>query len=162
MLSAGTGLVSSSACERNVIDPVPGMVAISPWSESQRVMKHARNPVGWFEIYVQDLRRAQSFYEQTFQVVLTPLPSPIIKMLAFPGRPELYGCPGALVKMEGKSSGGGGTIVYFSCEDCAIESARAAKSGGQIFKEKFSIGEYGFVSLVMDTEGNMIGLHSMR
>ncbi len=25
-----------------------------------------------------------------------------------------------------------------------------------------SIGEYGFISLVHDTEGNMIGLHSMK
>lgn len=125
-------------------------------------MKNTRNPVGWFEIYVQDMKRAQSFYEKTFLVELKALPSPVIQMLAFPGRPEAYGCPGSLVKCEGKDSGGGGTLVYFSCEDCAVESARAAKNGGQIFKEKFSIGEYGFIALVHDTEGNMIGLHSMK
>ena len=28
-------------------------------------------------------------------------------------------------------------------------------------KEKFSIGQYGFIALVTDTEGNTIGLHSM-
>ena len=125
-------------------------------------MKHTRNPVGWFEIYVQHLKRAQSFYEKTLQVKLAPLPSPIIKMLAFPGGLEGYGCPGALVKMDGKDSGGGGTIVYFSCEDCAVEAARAAKHGGKVFKEKFSIGEYGFIALVVDTEGNMFGLHSLK
>ena len=124
-------------------------------------MKNTRNPVGWFEIYVQDLKRAQSFYEKTFQVELAPLPSPGITMLAFPGGPEAYGCPGALVEMEGKDSGGGGTLVYFSCEDCAVEAARAAQSGGEVSKAKFSIGEYGFIALVTDTEGNMIGLHSM-
>jgi predicted enzyme related to lactoylglutathione lyase len=83
-------------------------------------------------------------------------------MLAFPMNPELPGCPGALVKMEGKDSGGGGTIIYFSCDDCAVEASRAAKNGGEIFKEKFSIGEYGFIALVSDTEGNLFGLHSMK
>ena len=125
-------------------------------------MNNARNAVGWFEIYVQDMERAKAFYEKTFEVKLEPLPSPIVKMVAFPMQPDKPGCPGALVKMEGFESGGNSTIVYFSSADCAIESARAAKSGGKVFKEKFSIGEYGFISLVNDTEGNLIGLHSMH
>ena len=128
----------------------------------KKTMKNKRNPVGWFEIYVQDMKRAQKFYEKTFVVKLQALPSPIIKMLAFPMEMNLPGCAGALVKMEGKDSGGGGTIIYFSCEDCAIEAGRAAKNGGEIFKEKFSIDEYGFIALVVDTEGNMIGLHSQK
>ena len=108
------------------------------------------------------MKRAQAFYEKTFLVKLQDLASPIIQMRAFPMEPDLPGCPGALVKMEGKDSGGGGTIVYFSCEDCAVEAARAAKNGGEVFKDKFSIGEYGFIALVVDTEGNMIGLLSMK
>jgi hypothetical protein len=72
------------------------------------------------------------------------------------------GAPGALVRMPGVPSGGNSVLVYFSCDNCAVESARAASSGGKVEKEKFSIGEYGYVSLVSDTEGNMIGLHSMQ
>lgn len=125
-------------------------------------MKHKSNPVGWFEIYVQDMKRAKKFYEKTFAVKLQALPSPIIEMQAFPMGPKLPGCAGALVRMEGKDSGGGGTIVYFSCANCAVEAGRAKKNGGQIFKKKFSIGEYGFIALVVDTEGNMIGLHSRK
>ena len=125
-------------------------------------MKHKRNPVGWFEIYVQDMKRAKKFYEKTFAVKLQALPSPIIEMQAFPMGQKLPGCAGALVRMEGKDSGGGGTIVYFSCANCAVEAGRAKKNGGKIFKKKFSIGEYGFIALVVDTEGNMIGLHSMK
>ena len=68
--------------------------------------------------------------------------------------------PGALVKMPGCPSGGG-TLVYFACEDCAVEAARAAAHGGQVVKPKMSIGEHGAIALVQDTEGNMIGLHSM-
>ncbi len=122
----------------------------------------SHNPVGWFEIYVQDMKRAQKFYEKLFAVKLQALPSPIIKMLAFPMGPKWPGCAGALVKMDGKESGGGGTLVYFSCADCAVQAARVVKLGGEIFKPKFSIGEFGFIALVVDTEGNLIGLHSLK
>lgn len=125
-------------------------------------MSNNCNPVGWFELYVQDMNRARAFYENTFQVELQPLDAPGLQMLAFPMRPESPGCPGALVKMEGKDSGGGGTIIYFSCEDCGVESSRAARNGGRVLKEKFTIGKYGFIALVFDSEGNLIGLHSMK
>jgi predicted enzyme related to lactoylglutathione lyase len=125
-------------------------------------MNTTRNPVGWFEIYVQDMARAKAFYEATFETKLEVLPSPEIQMLAFPMKPELPGAPGALVRYEGKGSGDGGTLVYFSCADCATEAARAVRNGGKVFKEKFSIGQYGFIALIFDTEGNMIGLHSLQ
>jgi hypothetical protein len=32
---------------------------------------------------------------------------------------------------------------------------------GSIVRPKFSIGEHGFVSIISDTEGNMIGPHSV-
>ena len=75
---------------------------------------------------------------------------------------DQMGATGALVKMEDGPSGGNCVLVYFTCADCAIEAARAASSGGQIVREKMSIGEYGFIALIQDTEGNMIGLHSMQ
>jgi predicted enzyme related to lactoylglutathione lyase len=43
-----------------------------------------------------------------------------------------------------------------------VEAARAVQNGGKIQKEKMSIGDYGFIVLVLDTEGNLIGLHSMK
>ena len=75
---------------------------------------------------------------------------------------EGHGCGGALVKMEGFTHHGNSTIVYFSCADCAVEQGRVAESGGSVQRSKFAIGEYGFISLVFDTGGNMIGLHSMQ
>ena len=122
----------------------------------------ASNPVGWFEIYVQDMNRAKAFYQSVFKRQLQKLESPGIEMWAFPMEPETKGASGSLVRMEGFQSGGNSTIVYFICEDCSVEAKRASTQGGKIFKEKFSIGEYGFIALVTDTEGNMIGLHSMK
>lgn len=123
------------------------------------------NSVGWFEIYVQDMPRAKRFYEAVFGVALTKLDNPLsspVELWAFPMEKDAYGAPGALVKMEGCPSGPGGTLVYFSCADCAVEAAKAKAAGGQIFKEKFAIGQYGFIALVQDTESNLIGLHSMQ
>jgi uncharacterized protein len=122
------------------------------------------NPVGWFEIYVQDMGRAIKFYESVFQVKLEQLESPInnLELWSFPMNMGKMGASGALVKMTGCPSGGNSTIVYFSCDDCAIEAARAAEAGGRIQNEKFSIGQYGFIALLIDTEGNMIGLHSLK
>jgi predicted enzyme related to lactoylglutathione lyase len=120
------------------------------------------NPVAWFEIYVQDMERAKAFYESVFGVGLEKLHGAEIEMLAFPMQAERPGASGALVRMPGFSSGANSVLVYFSCTDCAVEAAKAASSGGKVEKEKFSIGQYGFISLIIDTEGNMIGLHSMQ
>jgi uncharacterized protein len=129
-------------------------------------MKMNRNPVGWFEIYVQDMARAKKFYETVLRVELSKLEAPNtgdeIEMQAFPMNMEAGGASGALTKMDGCPSGGMGTLVYFSCEDCANEEARVEAAGGQVFKSKMSIGQYGFIALVTDTEGNMIGLHSQQ
>ena len=120
------------------------------------------NPVVWFEIYVDDMARAKAFYETVFQTTLEKLHSDAIEMWAFPMQSDLWGAAGSLVKMEGFSAGRNSTLVYFSCDDCAVEQARAEKAGGQTQRGKFSIGQYGFIALVLDTEGNMIGLHSMK
>ncbi len=120
------------------------------------------NPVGWFEIYVQDMARAKKFYESVFQLKLEKLDNPEPEMWSFPGNMEKYGAPGALVRMPGFPSGGNSTLIYFVCADCAVETSRVVAAGGRVQKEKFSIGPYGFISLVFDTEGNMIGLHSMQ
>jgi predicted enzyme related to lactoylglutathione lyase len=122
----------------------------------------ANNPVGWFEIYVQDMERAKKFYESVLQTKLQKLNSPEIEMWSFPGNMESYGTPGSLVRIPGVPSGGNSTLVYFSCADCAVEIGRVAKAGGRVHREKMSIGEYGFIGLAFDTEGNMFGFHSMK
>jgi predicted enzyme related to lactoylglutathione lyase len=116
----------------------------------------------WFEIYVQDLNRAKKFYESVFQITLEKLNNPEVELLAFPMEMGKWGAGGALVKMEGVSSGGNSTIIYFSCEDCAVEQERVKIAGGKVLREKWSIGEYGFIALAIDSEGNTIGLHSLQ
>ena len=83
-------------------------------------------------------------------------------MWAFPMNQGGYGAPGALIKMPGLDSRPGGVLIYFICDDCAVEAKKAADAGGTVEREKMSIGQYGHISLVIDSEGNRIGLHSMK
>ncbi len=103
----------------------------------------------------------QAFYETVFATKLEKLPGTDFNMCAFPMEMGKYGAPGALIHMPGCQSGGGGTLVYFSCEDCATDAGRVEAAGGKVVKPKFAIGQYGHIALVTDTEGNTIGLHSM-
>ena len=122
------------------------------------------NPVVWFEIYVNDMPRAKAFYEAMLGVQLQKLDSPdaSIEMWAFPmQQPNAAGASGALAKMAGVSPGSG-TIVYFTSEDCAVETGRVASNGGKVIRDKTSIGPHGFISILNDTEGNVVGIHSMK
>ncbi len=119
------------------------------------------NPVSWFEIYVQDMPRAKTFYGKVLGAEFTLLRADGLEMWAFPVDYNTYGVSGTLVKMDGVPSGGNSTLVYFACEDCAVQAARVEPAGGKIFRPKFSVGEYGWVALAVDPDGNMFGLHSM-
>lgn len=119
--------------------------------------------VGWFDIYVDDIERAQVFYETVLATHLTPMEDPTdptIEMRSFDDDYQSHGAGGALVKLQHRPSGPGGTMIYFSCDDCELEEGRVIAAGGQVVRPKFAIGGHGFVSLAIDTEGNMIGFHS--
>lgn len=126
-----------------------------------------KNSICWFEIYVSDMTRAKKFYESVFETKLENLSNPAankmdLEMWSFCGDMNAYGANGALVHMPGFPVGKNSTIIYFSCENCSVEESRIKANGGKIEKQKFSIGQHGFISLVYDTEGNMIGLHSLK
>lgn len=122
------------------------------------------NAVGWFDIYVQDLDRAVTFYQTVLDTKLEPMGDPTgeAQMMSFPAEMSSYGTAGALTKSPHANPGVGGTIIYFMSEDCAKEQDRVEAAGGQIVRPKFSIGEFGWVTLCMDSEGNMFGLNSLH
>lgn len=124
-----------------------------------------KNPVNWFEIYIDDILRARKFYETVLGKEMIDLPMPEgmdDKMVAFPWAQGGVNATGALVKSKMLKAGGNSTLVYFQTEECLNEQNRVEGAGGKVIQPKFSIGEHGFCSLCMDTEGNMFGLHSMK
>lgn len=122
------------------------------------------NAVGWFDIYVDDLDRAASFYQTVLKCDMEPMGDPTgeTQMMSFPADMGKYGAGGALSKSAHARPGVGGTTIYFSVEDCAENEARVAAAGGQVVRPKFSIGAFGFVTLCQDSEGNLFGLNSMK
>jgi uncharacterized protein len=122
------------------------------------------NAIGWFDMYVEDMDRAVAFYEAVFQQRLEPIGDPTDEtiMRSFPANMQAYGAAGALVKSPHARPGRGGTVIYFSVDDCAVEAARAVPAGGTVVRPKFSIGQFGWVALCTDTEGNLFGVSSMK
>lgn len=120
------------------------------------------NPVNWFEIAANDLERAKEFYANVFMRGFQLIEMPESKMYMFEGGPDSKGAVGAIVKSEQNKPSADGTIIYFECEDVANETSRVEASGGKILFPKMSIGEFGFISQAIDTEGNRIGFHSHK
>jgi uncharacterized protein len=123
-----------------------------------------QNAIGWFDVYVNDMERAVSFYQRVLEQKLEKISDPTgeTSMMSFPADMAKYGASGALVKSRHSQPGAGGTMVYFSVEDCSNEESRVAAAGGKVVRPKFSIGQFGWVTLCEDTEGNMIGFNSMK
>ncbi len=120
------------------------------------------NPVTWFEIPVSDIVRAQKFYEESFGYSLKLEESGSTKMAQFPMEDNGTNCSGSLVQQKDFLPSSQGTRIYFSVADIEDVLKKVEKSGGKCLENKKSIGQYGFIGVFMDTEGNTIALHSIK
>ena len=123
------------------------------------------NAISWFEIPATDLDRATKFYEAIFGVSLIPMDLPNIKMRMFPLDDMLKGIGGAVVDSGGfhKPSATDGPLIYLNGNpDVQKVLDKVEAAGGKISVPKTQISpEYGFMAVIIDTEGNRIGLHSI-
>ncbi len=123
-----------------------------------------KNAISWFEIPTTDINRAQKFYEQIFDIRMTPLDLPQLQMRLFPVTDMLNGIGGALCKSDGFHipSEDKGPLIYLNANpDVQIILDRIMAAGGRITVPKTQISpEYGFMAVFIDTEGNRIALHS--
>lgn len=120
-----------------------------------------KDALNWFEIAVADMPRAKKFYETILATQLRDAAMEGCQMAMFPADME-NGVGGCLTLMEGMDPGPGGTLIYLNVNgelDAVI--ARIEPAGGKICRPKFSIGEHGFIAIFGDTEGNVVGLHSL-
>ena len=122
------------------------------------------NAVGWFDIYVDDLNRAERFYTSVLGADMEDMTDPTgeTQMRSFVPDMNAYGAAGALVKAPYAKPGQGGTQIYFAVQDCSAQQASVEAAGGTVLRPKFSIGAYGYVVLAQDTEGNVIGFNSLQ
>lgn len=124
-----------------------------------------KNPINWFEIYVSDMPRAKQFYSTVFEIELTTVPMenerhPEMEYAFFPADCDQSGATGALVKMAAAQPGIGGTLIYFATAEIHAELSRVEAAGGKVLRSKLQVPDGGFIALVQDSEGNMIGLSS--
>lgn len=120
------------------------------------------NPVVWFEIPVLDMTRAKTFYENVFDLSLSLADMGPHHMARFPADEKAPGASGALVQGEMYEPCATGHVIYFHVADISGVLEKARKMGGTIQTPKTAIGQYGFYGLFKDSEGNCIGLHSMK
>ncbi len=123
------------------------------------------NAISWFEIPSKDLDRAAKFYESIFNVSLIPMDLPNIKMRMFPIDDPMTGIGGAIVDSGGfhKPSSTDGPLIYLNGNpDVQQVLDKVEGAGGSVMVPKTEISpEYGFMAVIIDTEGNRIGVHSI-
>jgi len=125
-------------------------------------MSWTHNPVGWFEIPVTDMDRAQKFYEAVFHIEIQRHEMQGMQMGWFPMIPDTMGATGTLMLAESYVPSHDGTMVYFTAPNGDIDTTLKSveEQGGKVMNPKMSIGEHGFVAHFEDSEGNRIALHS--
>jgi uncharacterized protein len=123
----------------------------------------SRNAVNWFEIPATDLDRAQRFYETLLAAKLDRQAMGSEQMAIFPseGDNTVSGCLN--VGAEGVAPSRAGTRVYLDA-GASIDAvlARVAGAGGRIHTPKTALPPgMGFFAHIEDSEGNIVGLHSL-
>lgn len=121
--------------------------------------------VQWFEIPVQDMDRAISFYQEVFECKLSKQLIDDFQMAWFPFDPEHGGASGSLVyhKEFYEISPKAGVLVYFGVDDCAEELSRVEAAGGKVEVPKRMIApDIGYMGVIIDSEGNRVAFHSNR
>jgi predicted enzyme related to lactoylglutathione lyase len=124
------------------------------------------NAISWFEIPSVDIDRAAKFYEAIFGVSLIPLDMGPVKMRMFPIDNPETGIGGAIVYNAEfyNTSSSDGVLIYLNGNpDVQNILDRVEAAGGQIIVPKTQITpEYGYMAVIIDTEGNRIGLHAVQ
>ena len=120
------------------------------------------NPVNWFEIPTENLERAVAFYEAALGFTFQLQDMGPLKMAWFPAEADGAGATGSLVQADHYVPSQKGTMVYLHVEEVGSALVHVEECGGKIFNPKSSIGEFGFVGHFIDSEGNLVGLHSDR
>ena len=125
-------------------------------------MEHA---ISWFEIPATDLHRATTFYETIFGLKLNPFDTPNLKMRMFPIDNMMTGVGGAVVDSGGfhKPSATDGPLIYLNGNpDVQFILDKVEAAGGKIMVPKTQISpEFGYMAVILDTEGNRIAFHSI-
>ena len=128
-------------------------------------MELVRDAISWFEIPATDFARAKRFYQAIFDFEMPEMDMGPIKMGILLYDQNNNGVGGAICCGEGYTpSGANGPKAYLNGgKDLSVVLNRVAAAGGSVVMPKTEITpELGYMAFFTDTEGNVLGLHSME
>ena len=118
--------------------------------------------VSFFEIPATDFGRAIKFYESLFHVKLEMLDCGHEKMAFFPEENGL--CPGSISWSSAFEfhPGAQGVLVSLNCEELEDALLYVTEHGGKVLipKTKIEADDRGYFAVILDCEGNRLGLSS--
>lgn len=121
---------------------------------------NSSNPVVYFEIPVNDIERAESFYSAVFNFSFEKEIIDHYEMALFPFEEKNSGITGALAKGDVYKPTKDGIIIYFKTESIDATLEKVLQHEGKILYPKRIDEKYGFaVAEFEDSEGNRIALH---
>ncbi len=116
--------------------------------------------INWFDIPALNFERAVRFYETVLSCRLNQENMLGAQLAIFPAKPGE--ATGAIMAREGLKPGPGGITIYLKAgNDLAPALARVEAAGGKVVFPKTFIKEgFGYFAIMIDSEGNSVGLHS--
>ncbi|MGK9175255.1 VOC family protein [Yokenella regensburgei] len=116
------------------------------------------NIINWFEIPAADLERATHFYEYCVGATFRQEHVAGISMAVFEYNAPSIG--GALVKSPMFQPSTSGTVVYLFTPDITASLKKVSEKGGTCcFGPEILPEGIGTIALIIDSEGNRVGLH---
>jgi predicted enzyme related to lactoylglutathione lyase len=121
------------------------------------------NAINWFEIPVKNFSRTKTFYETILGTTMQSFEAMGMKSAFFPATLESGSVGGCITEGTGYEPSDKGSVVYLNGGDnLSTILSKVEQAGGKILSPKTSIGQNGFMAHFEDSEGNKIGLHSMK
>lgn len=118
-----------------------------------------KNALNWFELPARNFERAVKFYNVLLDAQLHVEDFRGTPNAVFPFKDP--GMSGSIVKRDGDQPATSGALIYLNvADDLDGALARVEPAGGKVIVPKTHIGEPGYIAIIVDTEGNRVGLHS--
>ncbi len=127
------------------------------------------NIITWFEIPVLDTQRAKKFYEQILDIEMSTrtFPETGEELTFFPYDPQVIQATsgrvtGVLAKSSANKPSATGTLIYINASpEIQVVLGKVQQAGGEILIPKTAMNA-GSIAVIMDTEGNRVGLHAAQ
>lgn len=132
-----------------------------------RKIDETANILTWFEIPVTDLQRAKTFYETILAIQMVSAADGNEESVFFPYNPNVIQATsgrvtGVLSKSEKNSPSANGPLIYINASP-SLQTVldKVEPAGGKVISPKIQIPP-GYIAIILDSEGNRIGLHAER